>query len=140
MRTTASLIVTMFFGHTEAPPATLATPAGRWCSRCRVGVLLVGSFHGDFGEAGRALDSSILDRDDVHGRSARYRMLQTIREYGQDKLREAGEDAVLRRRHRDWYQRCWTAPAPWGSATSTGTGWPALAANSPTCGRRWSSA
>ncbi|HET6920689.1 MAG TPA: hypothetical protein VFI46_14665 [Jiangellaceae bacterium] len=39
MRTTASLIVTMFFGHKDAPPAT---PAGRWCSRCRVGVQLVG--------------------------------------------------------------------------------------------------
>jgi hypothetical protein len=37
MRTTASLIVTMFFGHEEAPPAT---PAGR-CS-----------FRGDFGDGG----------------------------------------------------------------------------------------
>jgi len=33
------LIVTMFFGDKDAPPAT---PAGRWCSRCRVGVQLVG--------------------------------------------------------------------------------------------------
>lgn len=51
---------------------------------------------------------SILVRDDVpdeQGGKARYRMLQTIREYGHDKLREADEDAVLRRRHRDWYQQ-----------------------------------
>jgi hypothetical protein len=39
MRTTASLIVTMSFGHKEAPPAT---PAGRWCSRCHIGVQLIG--------------------------------------------------------------------------------------------------
>jgi predicted ATPase/DNA-binding CsgD family transcriptional regulator len=32
-----------------------------------------------------------------------YRMLDTIRDYGRDKLAEAGEDAELRRRHRDWY-------------------------------------
>jgi DNA-binding NarL/FixJ family response regulator len=31
-------------------------------------------------------------------------MLESIRDYGQHKLREAGEDAVLRRRHRDWYE------------------------------------
>jgi GMP synthase PP-ATPase subunit len=39
MRTTASLIVTAFFGREDAPPAT---PAGRWCSPCRVAVQLVG--------------------------------------------------------------------------------------------------
>jgi predicted ATPase/DNA-binding NarL/FixJ family response regulator len=53
------------------------------------------------------VDKSILVRDDVpddQGGRARYRMLQTIRDYGQEKLGEAGEDAVLRRRHRDWYQ------------------------------------
>ena len=54
------------------------------------------------------VDKSILTREDVgasHAEAARYRMLETIRDYGQDKLGEAGEDAVLRRRHRDWHQQ-----------------------------------
>jgi predicted ATPase/DNA-binding NarL/FixJ family response regulator len=52
-------------------------------------------------------EKSILIRQDVGGgpdRHARYRLPETIRDYGQDKLSEAGEDAVLRRRHRAWYQ------------------------------------
>jgi predicted ATPase/DNA-binding CsgD family transcriptional regulator len=54
------------------------------------------------------VDKSILVRDDLpngQAEAARYRMLETIRDYGRDKLLEAGKDAVLRRRHRDWYQR-----------------------------------
>ena len=51
---------------------------------------------------------SVLVRDDARDDQpgpARYWMLQTIRDYGQARLHEAGEGAVLRRRHRDWYQR-----------------------------------
>jgi len=51
------------------------------------------------------VDRSILVRDDVGSESARYRMLQTIRDYGRDVLRVAGEETALRRRHRDWFQR-----------------------------------
>ena len=50
------------------------------------------------------VDKSILVRNDDRGGSARYRMLQTIQLYGLEKLREAGEDALLPRRHRDWYE------------------------------------
>jgi len=53
------------------------------------------------------LDKSILVRQDAGdgpGRRARYRMLETIRDYGQGRLAEAGEEAALRRRHRDWYR------------------------------------
>ena len=32
-----------------------------------------------------------------------YRMLDTIRHYGRDQLRASGEDALLRRRHRDYF-------------------------------------
>ena len=74
------------------------------------------------------VDKSILVRDDVqdgHGEAARYRMLETIRDYGQDKLREAGEETVLRRRHRDWYQQLAAHAQPSGSATGRRTGWPA---------------
>jgi predicted ATPase/DNA-binding CsgD family transcriptional regulator len=54
------------------------------------------------------MDKSILVRDGVRDgpfQTARYRMLETIRCYGGEALREAGEDTVLRRRHRDWHQR-----------------------------------
>ena len=33
----------------------------------------------------------------------RYRFLETIREYGLEKLRESGEEAALRQRHLDWF-------------------------------------
>jgi len=54
------------------------------------------------------VDKSILVRQDLRdgtGGHARYRMLETIRAYGQEKLAEAGAETVLRRRHRDWCLR-----------------------------------
>lgn len=48
------------------------------------------------------VDKSILIREDA-GEGVRYRMLETLREYGRDKLIEAGEFTAQRRRHRDWY-------------------------------------
>jgi tetratricopeptide (TPR) repeat protein len=36
---------------------------------------------------------------------ARYRVLETIHEYAAEKLREAGEEALLEARHRDWFVR-----------------------------------
>lgn len=50
------------------------------------------------------VDKSILERADGHGGNARYRMLETIREHGREKLIEAGEQAELQRHHRDWYR------------------------------------
>ncbi|WP_067862545.1 ATP-binding protein [Nocardia shimofusensis] len=50
------------------------------------------------------LDKSILVRDEFEA-AVRFRMLETLRDYGRQKLRESGEDQLLRRRHRDWYQR-----------------------------------
>ncbi|HZO32835.1 MAG TPA: hypothetical protein VFH48_43385 [Chloroflexota bacterium] len=38
---------------------------------------------------------------DRSGPAVRYRMLETIREYAAERLREAGEEAMLRTRHRD---------------------------------------
>src|SRR4029453_9464762 len=68
MRTTASLIVTMFFGHKEAPPAL---PAGRWCSRrrCSAGRVLIP--RGDFGDGGPCaglVDDGDLSDHSVGGR------------------------------------------------------------------------
>ena len=33
----------------------------------------------------------------------RYRMLETVRQYAAEHLRESGETPLVRRRHRDWY-------------------------------------
>jgi non-specific serine/threonine protein kinase len=48
------------------------------------------------------IDKSLVVMEPRRG-EARYRLLETIRQYGQDKLREAAEPAAVRRRHRDWY-------------------------------------
>jgi non-specific serine/threonine protein kinase len=50
------------------------------------------------------LDKSIIIREGTND-VARYRLLETIREYGHEKLCESGEENDLRRRHRDWYQQ-----------------------------------
>lgn len=49
----------------------------------------------------RLVDQSILIREEA-STVARYRLLESLREYGYQKLREMGEEAALRRRHRDW--------------------------------------
>ncbi|MGW5686774.1 hypothetical protein [Nonomuraea sp. NPDC003754] len=41
----------------------------------------------------------------AHGRRTRYRLLETLRQYGRQRLTEAGMESPLRRRHRDHYQR-----------------------------------
>lgn len=49
--------------------------------------------------------------------SDRYRLLETIREFGCERLEESGEYATVRRRHRDWYERLVTqADADWLSS------------------------
>ncbi|MFG1874016.1 ATP-binding protein [Sphaerisporangium sp. NPDC049003] len=48
------------------------------------------------------VEKSILRRVDT-GRAIRFRMLDTLREYGAEWLRELGEHAQARRRHRDHY-------------------------------------
>ncbi len=53
--------------------------------------------------------SSLIDKSLVlmeqRSAEARYRLLETMRQYGQEKLRQAGEVAAVRRRHCDWYVR-----------------------------------
>jgi predicted ATPase/DNA-binding CsgD family transcriptional regulator len=48
------------------------------------------------------VDKSILSREE-HGPRVRFRLLETIRQYGQLRLTEAGQEKPLRRRHRDYY-------------------------------------
>ena len=50
----------------------------------------------------RLVDRSLVLADSQHGR-ARYRLLETIRQYGLERLRERGEEAALRARHCDWF-------------------------------------
>ena len=49
-------------------------------------------------------DKSVLIADHGEG-GARYRLPETLREYGQERLQESGEYTALRRRHRDWHEQ-----------------------------------
>src|SRR5438874_11869805 len=48
------------------------------------------------------VDQSLVVMEERRG-EARYRLLETVRQYSRDRLEEAGESAEERRRHRDWY-------------------------------------
>ncbi|MFF2111597.1 protein kinase domain-containing protein [Rhodococcus koreensis] len=62
------------------------------------------------------VEKSILIREES-GAVVRIRMLETLREYGYEKLEQTGEDTPLRRRHRDWYEAlALDAEAEWISA------------------------
>jgi non-specific serine/threonine protein kinase len=50
------------------------------------------------------LDKSILIREEQPC-GVRYRLLDTIRQYGRERLDESGQRVTLRRRHRDYYRR-----------------------------------
>ncbi|MDV6244860.1 protein kinase domain-containing protein [Rhodococcus opacus] len=49
------------------------------------------------------VEKSILIREE-HGSVVRFRILETLREYGYEKLEQTGKGIALRRRHRDWYE------------------------------------
>lgn len=62
------------------------------------------------------VDKSILLREE-EGLTVRYRMLETLREYGREKLHGAEDIMTQRRRHSDWYrQMAREAEAEWVSA------------------------
>ncbi|MGF6884678.1 putative ATPase/DNA-binding CsgD family transcriptional regulator [Nocardia sp. GAS34] len=48
------------------------------------------------------VDKSIFIREE-QGQRIRFRMLETVRTYGQARLIASGDESSLRRRHRDWY-------------------------------------
>lgn len=50
----------------------------------------------------RLVDKSILIRGE-HAGHTRFRMLETLREYGRARLAESSQDTTTARRHRDWY-------------------------------------
>ncbi|WP_188196346.1 ATP-binding protein [Nonomuraea sp. SYSU D8015] len=49
------------------------------------------------------VDKSVLIRED-HPDGVRYRMLETLRQYGRERLSARGEESQLRRRHRAYYR------------------------------------
>jgi predicted ATPase len=53
-------------------------------------------------DLGSLVDKSLLIADESTSGAMRYRMLETVRLYGQDRLVEAGEAEERRDRHRDW--------------------------------------
>jgi non-specific serine/threonine protein kinase len=61
------------------------------------------------------VDQSLVVAEEHHG-EVRYLLLETIRQYAAEKLRDAGEEATARDRHRDWAlqlaERAW--PEIWG--------------------------
>ncbi|OUS97814.1 protein kinase [Rhodococcus sp. NCIMB 12038] len=62
------------------------------------------------------VEKSILIREG-QGPVVRFRMLETLRAYGYEKLGQTGETVTLRRRHRDWYEAlALGAEAEWISA------------------------
>lgn len=62
------------------------------------------------------VDKSILGREE-HGLLVRFRMLETLREFGREKARASGEYLDLCRRHYDWYrQLVFAAEADWISS------------------------
>jgi non-specific serine/threonine protein kinase len=48
------------------------------------------------------VDKSIISKQE-HGSQVRYRMLESIKDYGLDRLREQDDEQAWRRRHRDYY-------------------------------------
>jgi predicted ATPase/DNA-binding SARP family transcriptional activator len=82
----------------------LAVFSGGWSLEAAEGVCT-----GDGIEGGEVLDllTSLVAKSMVQyeGREgeARYRLLETLRQYSQDRLLESGETEVVRGRHRDWY-------------------------------------
>jgi len=62
------------------------------------------------------MDKSIVIRDESDY-GVRFRMLETVADYGREKLRESGEEEQLQRRHRAWCARLASvASADWISA------------------------
>jgi non-specific serine/threonine protein kinase len=53
------------------------------------------------GLVGSLVEKSVLKRRQEEA-ADRFRLLEPLRQFGRERLREAGEETILRRRHRDW--------------------------------------
>src|SRR3954454_8321882 len=69
----------------------------------------------------RLVDKSLMAVDH-HAGEARYRLLETVRQYAAERLDEAGERSALERRHLDWYEAfAAELVPPLGKAATGGT-------------------
>ena len=85
-------------------------------------------------------DKSVLIAEHGGSGAARYRLPETLREFGQERLQHAGEETVLRRRHRDWYEQLAArADTDWLSPQMA-AGRPGCSVSTPTCTRPRTSA
>jgi len=50
------------------------------------------------------VEKSLVLVEEEQGGETRYRMLETLRQHSREKLREAGEERELRRRHLEWFR------------------------------------
>ena len=66
----------------------------------------------------KLVEKSILMRD-VAARPTRYMLLETLRQYGRQKLREMGDELEMQRRHRDWMQELAAAAGAWDHRQAT---------------------
>lgn len=64
-------------------------------------------------ELSQLVDKSLVVADD-RGRQKRYRLLETVRQYAQEKLGESGESAAVCARHRDHYTALFATPVSVG--------------------------
>jgi predicted ATPase len=82
----------------------LAVFAGGWSLEAAEGVCA-----GEGIDAHEVLDllAQLVDKSlvlaELHGGETRYRLLETLRQYATDRLREAGEEEWLRRQQRAWF-------------------------------------
>ncbi|HLN60887.1 MAG TPA: tetratricopeptide repeat protein, partial [Symbiobacteriaceae bacterium] len=67
------------------------------------------------------VDKSLVVAEETRGEK-RYRLLETIRQYGRERLREAGEEAALLRAHRAWYL-AFARKAGQALVTTDGSSW-----------------
>lgn len=52
------------------------------------------------------IDKSVVTRvHGTHGKQARFRMLETVRQFGSQRLKKSGKEQSVRRRHRDYYRK-----------------------------------
>lgn len=58
------------------------------------------------------VDKSLVVYEEREGTGARYRLLETIRQYSRDRLLEPGENETTRERHRDYFLRFAEEAAP----------------------------
>ncbi len=86
----------------------LSVFAGGWTLDAAEAVCAGGGMGGNEGiDEWDVLDllSHLIDKSLVQQQDARYRLLETLRQYGQERLNESAEGDALRARHQQWFLR-----------------------------------